>query len=424
MKIGVITDMHLGLRQYGLSEREEDFYIQYDKAIDAFLDAGVDIVIVGGDIFDQPRPSPKSLQVFNEGISQLIDAGIQVVGIVGNHTMIQSEDFITADELSQTLLGRNNYQLLSKDFQYVNEDEDISIMGLPYHFNYQYEEFINDVNALNEKAQELQFGTKILVLHQAFAEYCGFTGEDLSINDINIDYFDLVICGHIHDRKLIEMEGGSIYLQPGSIECSSIAEARDEEIEGKGVYIFESSDISIQSIADGFCRIPTDRKFYLADMVISKDEDVDEMEKEIMSELSGRNFSEPPILHLKVRDSTNSFQRIMEMTKRLKDTCLTVNFNYFDENPYEGVEIISSSDDIPSPKDILKIALNPMEDDEAKFGLDLYESLKDGKEVQKLLDDFFEKRYAERKESTDKREKEFEKMMKDIEEYEQYFENL
>ena len=76
MKIGVITDMHLGLRQYGLSEREEDFYIQYNKAIDAFLDAGVDIVIIGGDIFDQPRPSPKSLQVFNEGISQLIDANI------------------------------------------------------------------------------------------------------------------------------------------------------------------------------------------------------------------------------------------------------------------------------------------------------------------------------------------------------------
>ena len=98
MKIGVFTDLHLGYRQYGLEERENDFYYQYNKAIDTFIQTNVDVVIIGGDIFDQPRPSPKALSVFTEGLLKLSSHDIDVVNVVGNHAMIQAPGFITADQ--------------------------------------------------------------------------------------------------------------------------------------------------------------------------------------------------------------------------------------------------------------------------------------------------------------------------------------
>lgn len=392
MKIGIGTDFHLGLRQYGLEEREDDFYRQFDTMIDFFIKKEVDVVIMGGDIFDQPRPSPRALGVFTEGLQRLIDNNIIVTNIIGNHTMIQNPNFVTADEYvfhnmrdmgsGVVLLGYEN------NIRYTVDMDGVQIYGLPFHFDYDMDNFIQKVNELNEYAKEDDVA--ILVLHQAFKEFCGFTGETLSINDIDTSNFDLIVCGHIHERKLTELSNGTVFLQPGSLERSTIAEARDEENHHKGVYIIDTNEMDIMSIANGFCRIHCKRHFLIADMYINDMDDIEDMEAEILYEAS--HYVNAPILFLTVHDITNSFLTINEFVKDLKDDFLTVRLNYFDETQ-DLNELILDANDIPTVRGVLKLAFNPLDEQQSKLGIDIYENLKDGKDISGLLNDFYNKNY-------------------------------
>ena len=262
------------------------------------------------------------------------------------------------------------------------------IAGLPYYFNYQLDDLINEIDNLNHIAGESD-SQSILVLHQSFKEFCGFTGEKLSINDINVDNFDLIICGHIHEKKIIEVNNNTVYLQPGSLERLSVAEARDEEINGKGVFIFEGEDINIETISNAFLRLKSDRQFLISDMYMSNKDKIEEIRNEILEGV--RYCRKPPIMFLNVHDSSKSFQQLIELTKDLKDDCLTVNFNYFDESVQESDFIIDNKD-LPSAREVLRLALNPLEEDEAQLGLDLFDLLKDEKDASKLLEDFLDKK--------------------------------
>jgi len=387
MQIGICTDLHLGIRQYGLEERENDFYDQYNKAIDLFISNDVDIVIFAGDIFDKPRPSPKALRIFSNGLDRLISNKIEVLNIVGNHAMVQSPEFVTADEFLETLTGfQDHYMTLNKEKYYISDD--VFIAGLPYAFQYQMTDFIDAVSFLNAMCDTSK--TNILVLHQSFKEFCGFTGEPLSINDIDVSNFDLVICGHIHEKKLIEISNKTVFLQPGSLERSSVAEARDEEHQGKGIFILNTDYMNIESISAGFIPIHSDRKFLIMNSSMDKKDDILIIEKEIREYI--KQCSVAPILFLTVHDISQSFTQLMDLTKELKHDCLTVHFNYFDENPieYDG-NVLSDASDIPTPREALKIAVNPLDEKEANLAMDLYELLKDGKDATELLNDFYKK---------------------------------
>ena len=413
VKIGVMTDLHLGVRPYGLEEREEDFYDQYMIAINTLIENNINILILGGDIFDQPRPSPKALRVFSEGLQLLFNHNIEVLNIIGNHAMIQAPGFVTADEFLLTALNSDKYHLLDKDYFY---NSGVFIAGLPYYFNYQLDDLINEVNNLNHIAGESN-NQSILVLHQSFKEFCGFTGEKLSINDINVDNFDLIICGHIHEKKIIEVNNNTVYLQPGSLERLSVAEARDEEINGKGVFIFEGEDINIETISNAFLRLKSDRQFLISDMYMSNKDKIEEIRNEI---LEGVQYCrKPPIMFLSVHDSSKSFQQLIELTKDLKDDCLTVNFNYFDESVQENDFIIDNKD-LPSAREVLRLALNPLEEDEAQLGLDLFDLLKDEKDASKLLEDFLNKK----REKNAPEENVMSYQDDEINEIFEYFENL
>ena len=387
MKIAVISDLHLGMRQYGLHEREEDFYNQFFKVIDNIIVCKPDLVIIGGDIFDKPRPSPKALRVFSSGLTKLMQNDIDVVNIMGNHTMVKQDGFITADEFFDGIINTpKKYTLLDIDNHYSNQD--VEVFGLPYHYDSELDVFIKKVNDLNEKS--INTKTNILVVHQAFSEFCGFAGVHLSINDICIDNFDLIICGHIHERKVYQIDKKTSFLQPGSIERLNIAEARDEETQGKGFYLLDTNTLDVDTISNGFVGVRNDRKFFIADMYMGENDSVDDVKKEILDGIVDCNI--PPIVFLTVHDTSQSFSKLVDMTQDLNKECLTVRLKYFDESKKE-YDIITDASELPTSEQALKIALNPMNKDEARFGLDLYRELKDGKDVQKLLDDFYKKNF-------------------------------
>lgn len=87
-----VADIHLGCRQYHSKERQRDFYLAFDSAVERYalpLEEGgppqVDFVIIPGDLFDQRNLQPITLSRATDVLSRLRDAGIPVIASEGNH---------------------------------------------------------------------------------------------------------------------------------------------------------------------------------------------------------------------------------------------------------------------------------------------------------------------------------------------------
>lgn len=385
MNIGIISDLHLGYRQYGLKDREHDFYDQYLKCIQAIVDNDCEIAIFAGDIFDTHKPSPLAINKFAEGLSILNKHNIHVVGIIGNHTQLQVKDHFEPDRLFE---DKYNYDILDETHSYTHND--VCIYGLPFYPNHSLDQFKKCVSKLNESAQpECK---NILVLHQEFQEFCGFTGAHMSIYDLDIDNFDCIICGHIHSRIEKELDN-CLFIQPGSIERMNTQEAQNESEVGKGVTILHISD----EISTTFVRIPNFRKIFLEEIVVS--DDLQDLIKGFESIQDCIGQISQSIVSCKIYDRTGQIDSSIykDWEQKLSDQTLMFRLSYYNEN--EGnIAFFDKTDENLTPLGGLKKAVKDWSDEKKDLAVDLFYKLssKDKEVVESAhitVDDFFKKNY-------------------------------
>lgn len=92
MKLLHLADLHLGVENYGrvdpatgLHSRLVDYLDRLDEAIALGLDAGVDLVLIAGDIYKNRSPNPTHQREFARRVSRLRSAGVPVFILTGNH---------------------------------------------------------------------------------------------------------------------------------------------------------------------------------------------------------------------------------------------------------------------------------------------------------------------------------------------------
>ena len=91
MKVAAIGDAHLGRSYYsfttpeGVNQRERDFEISFEAAVDLALAQSPDLVVWLGDVFDHPRPTYRSYRVAQRALSKIRDHGVRLALISGNH---------------------------------------------------------------------------------------------------------------------------------------------------------------------------------------------------------------------------------------------------------------------------------------------------------------------------------------------------
>jgi len=86
MKFLHIADVHLGCTRYQLPESPRDFYETWIDVLQRYaVDERVDFVLMAGDFFHKRNVPPETMNYAFAGLSLLKDAGIQVIGIEGNH---------------------------------------------------------------------------------------------------------------------------------------------------------------------------------------------------------------------------------------------------------------------------------------------------------------------------------------------------
>ena len=89
-----IGDVHLGTRPSSLPESLEDFGVDprtltpesaLQSAVDYAIRAHVDAVLFAGDVVESTNARFEALRPLESGVQRLLDAGIPVLGVVGNH---------------------------------------------------------------------------------------------------------------------------------------------------------------------------------------------------------------------------------------------------------------------------------------------------------------------------------------------------
>ncbi|MGH9188507.1 MAG: metallophosphoesterase family protein [Acidimicrobiales bacterium] len=91
MKVAALGDAHLGRSYYsfttpeGVNQRERDFEISFEAAVDLALAQQPDLMVWLGDIFDHPRPTYRSYRVAQRALARIREHGVPIAIISGNH---------------------------------------------------------------------------------------------------------------------------------------------------------------------------------------------------------------------------------------------------------------------------------------------------------------------------------------------------
>ncbi|MDO5810067.1 DNA repair exonuclease [uncultured Methanobrevibacter sp.] len=378
MKFAHLADTHLGYRQYGLFEREKDFYEVFEKVIDKIIEENVDFVIHSGDLFETARPSPLALLTFQKGLLKLKGAGIPMYAIAGNHDVVMRKGSIPP----QVIFKKSGLKVISNiNPTYMHGD--VFIAGLPF-FPASHGKLLKSKLAdLSDKASHHE--KSILVLHQGIDKYFSFNYE-LEIGDIP-DNFDYYAMGHIH-KYVNDKFGKGRLVYPGSSEIWKTSEIPDYLENGKGFVVVEM---------DGPKTLVKRVKIDIPREFIKRTLDYNKLESGIAGiKETIKDFDKKPILNLTINNVDSDTSRVYELIKEeLGELALMIRptFNMYDEDESVMMPEVTSK---LGPEELLKIQLKGYGSNVDVLSTELYDLLSKDKleEAKEIIDQFYNDHYA------------------------------
>lgn len=214
-----IADLHLGCRQYGMQEREEDFYRALGRVGEIAVERKVDAVVIAGDVFDSPKPPARAVLELAGFVSKLKSHhGIDVLGIEGNHDSTRESYWLRVCGIWPLGLS-----------PYVNSMNGIRVAG----FNYcRAEELLQAIESF--EGSGFPGPWPVVVLHCGVAEMNAGFAPDVSaaqlaplLQKLGCRY---VALGHIH-IPCEQVHDGIMFAQPGSLEMKSLDEPKSKFVE-------------------------------------------------------------------------------------------------------------------------------------------------------------------------------------------------
>lgn len=231
-----VADIHLGYRQYGLAEREDDIYRDAWETVDIAIREHVDAVLISGDLFDQPKPPIRAIKEARRMEEKLAEKGIRIYAVLGDHDTPKQRDYPPHVLLEHTrVLGTLSTPLydelvLEGGLTYVVAG--ISYQGRGRRGRRALREMLSKASPL------LARGVGVLMMHQGIKEFFPLDAH-LSIAEIP-GTARYVAMGHLHRRVMHRLEHG-LLVYPGSIDIIRRDEIGDWEKQGKGPVLVDLS---------------------------------------------------------------------------------------------------------------------------------------------------------------------------------------
>lgn len=380
IKIAHLADTHLGYRQYGLQEREDDFYDSFINIVDEIIERKVDYVIHSGDLFDQPKPPIKALLVAQECFNKLMDNDIEVYVIAGNHDILQKRN----TSLPQELYENEYFHILSTKENHFILKEDIYLTGIPY-LQKTHEAKVKKMLD-NLVLETVNHKHSIIMLHGGVTKFFEFNCEfELDTIPEGFDYYAM---GHIHKRITDDFKNG-IMAYPGSTDIKDKGEIQEYKTKGKG-YTLLTID---EDIRTEYVNFELEREFIVKDIkYIELEEEIDDLVKEIENILLKR--TKKPVLLLNIKegnfDRSDVSARIYD---KLGELSLTIRLSY---EPTNIVIPPGKINEKLSPRAALsKRIKNELGEEFEGLGYDLYKQLskQNIQGAQEISDSFYEEHY-------------------------------
>jgi DNA repair exonuclease SbcCD nuclease subunit len=377
MKFAHLADTHLGYRQFGLFEREKDFYEVFEKTIDKIIQEKVDFVIHSGDLFDNSRPSPLALLTFQKGLLKLKNANIPIFAIAGNHDSVMRKGAIPPQVLFKKF-GLKVISPINTNYMY----EDVFIAGLPFYSSSQDKNLKNKLKELSKKAANHE--KSILVLHQGIDKYFSLQYE-LEIGDVP-DNFDYYAMGHLHNYINDDFGKGKL-VYPGSCEVWKTTELGDYHKNGKGFVV-----VDLDGKKPSVTRIKVDLPRDFIERTIDYDNLADEV-KSIRQTI--KDLDKEPILNLTVNNVTSTSNAYEIINEELEDLALMIRPKFITPGE-ENIDLIIDKENALGPIEVLSSRLESYNDEDiTNFAVELYELLSKDKneEAKDLIDEFYKEKY-------------------------------
>ena len=223
MKLGIVSDTHLGYRKF------EDNAL--DQGRKAFLMAAElsDVIIAPGDLFDTRVPKLETLLQMIELLREIQEKhGKKIYVVPGTHERRSKELTNPIDLLASAGLVINVH---NRTIIHEHNGERIAIAGM----NGMPEEYAAEaVKQLSVKPIEGAFN--LFIFHQSIRELMPVKLDTFMGKDDLPDGFDLYVDGHLH-KKRINLGEEKPLIIPGS---TVITQLREEEQEEKGIVIFDT----------------------------------------------------------------------------------------------------------------------------------------------------------------------------------------
>lgn len=237
MRLVHLSDLHLGYRQYqrltpgGINQREADVARTFQTAIDRVIDLRPELILIGGDVFHNVRPTnPAILHAFNQ-FSRLARAlpDAIIVMVAGNHDTPRAAETGCLLRLFQPL----GIHVVDREAQRLPfPTHDLSILAVPDVLGPR-PAFTPDPNV----------SRNILLLHgevegvlPAHAATTDRAALEITREELAAARWTYVALGHYHVYR--QVDSNAFY--SGSIDYTSanvwgeLAEERDARLPGKG----------------------------------------------------------------------------------------------------------------------------------------------------------------------------------------------
>lgn len=215
MKLALLSDIHLGKRQYRTDENnvnrfEQIGYRVFNENIDIILKEKPDLIINAGDIFETANPSVLAMTQYNIGMNRLKD--IPTMTILGNHDFAFNN---RRNNCSAAEMATHTY-FADYDIKTVVLNDILFVM-MPYIYDTanNITEYLDKCKSIAENSNNSK---KILITHGVTDKYykTSFINDPINLSDELVDLFDLVVIGHIHtpyDYK----QNKSLVISPGAM---------------------------------------------------------------------------------------------------------------------------------------------------------------------------------------------------------------
>lgn len=227
MKLLHLGDLHIGKSLLDFSLIEDQKYI-LDQVIETADKEKADAVLIAGDVYDRTIPSEEAVKLFDYFLCRLVEKGIKIFVISGNHDSDERLNF------GSSLFEANGVYIASKFdgklYKKVlgDEEEKVNIYLLPFvkasQVKYFYpdakiENYEDAVRTIVDNAEINEKETNILVAHQFVAGKGGAVelsgSEGAAVQNVGtveqigtscFDCFDYVALGHIHAPQQLERD--------------------------------------------------------------------------------------------------------------------------------------------------------------------------------------------------------------------------